>query len=213
MRILPKSPAQQVRRLTALVPTWAQQPDALGLSPARVAQIEGLLAQASAAQRRAYQARDAARSATLAFELATAALVRQAATAIRTIKITAKTSGTPVEILSRAHLPAPKPRGHIAPPGTPKNFTFTLGQTGLLLLKWECANPKESAGTTYAVSRRIGDHGDFEHLASRGKKHFTDTTIPAGTSSITYEVTAFRSTSRGMPGRYAVLFGNAEASE
>jgi hypothetical protein len=219
MRILPKTPAQQVVRLTTLVPAWAEHPEALGLSPERVAELEALLAQARAAQLAAYKARSAAQSATLAFEHATAALVDNASAAISLIKATATISGDPISVLSLAQLPAPKPRGRIAPPGTPKNFSVALRPTGSLLIKWACDNPRGSVGTVYEVRRRIGDHGDFERLAMRGKKTFTDTTIPAplpplpGTASITYEITAIRSTGRGTPGRYVVYFGSAAASQ
>lgn len=207
MRILPKTPAQQVRRLTTLIPSWAQHQDAIGLSPQRVAQLKTLLDQARAAQLAAYHARDAARSATSAFEQATAQLVRQASASIRTIKITAKLTTQPVDVLSQALLPVPKTRGRIAEPGTPRNFTCTLLADGSVQLKWACDNPKGSVGTTYIVRRRIGDTSAFEHVQTRGVKHIIDGTIPAGTTNATYEITASRTTGPGTPGRYTVNFG------
>lgn len=211
MRILPKTPAQQVRRLTTLVPAWAVDPVAVGLSPDRIAEIEALLAQARAAQLAAYEARNAARSATLAFENATAALVRNASSAIGLIKATASASSDPVAILARAQLPVTNAAapGSLPPPGTPTGFRVELLQDGAIVLSWKCDNPEGSVGTMYQVRRCVhGRNKDaFEHLALCGEKTFTDSDIPAESGSLTYEVTAVRSTRRGQPARFNVNFG------
>lgn len=212
MRILPKTPAQQVERLTALIPAWAVDPGGLGLSPARIAELETLLAQARAAQLAAYEARNAARAATLAFEIATAALTHNASAAITTIKATAGTSPDPVAVLAQARLPAPRSRarpGSIPAPGTPTEFRVELLQNGSVVLSWTCDNPEGSTGTMYRVRRRIGGAhaGGFEFLELLGERRYTDNTIPAGTDAITYEVMALRSTRRGQPALFDVNFG------
>mgnify|MGYP001462183983 CR=1 FL=1 len=214
MRILPKTPAQQVQRLTTLVPAWAVDPGAIGLSPERIAEIEALLSQARAAQLAAYEARNAAQAATHAFEIATAALVRNASSAIGLIKATASASPDPAAVLLQAQLPDPHPHGpaspgSLPPPGTPTNFRVELLQTGSIVLSWKCDNPAGSVGTMYQVRRCVhGTSGDaFEHLALCGEKTFTDNHIPVGAGSLTYEVTAFRSTRRGQPARFNVNFG------
>lgn len=212
MRILPKTPAQQVQRLTTLVPAWAVDPEAIGLSPERIAEIEALLSQARAAQLAAYEARNAAQAATLAFEIATAALVRNASSAIGLIKATASASPDPAAVLLQAQLPVPHgpaTPGSIPPPGTPTGFHVELLQNGSIVLSWKCDNPAGSVGTMYQVRRCVhGTSGDaFEHLALCGEKTFTDNDIPVGTGTLTYEVTAFRSTRRGQPARFNVNFG------
>lgn len=209
MRILPKTPAQQVQRLTTLVPAWAVDPGAIGLSPERIAEIEALLSQARAAQLAAYEARNAAQAATLAFEIATAALVRNASSAIGLIKATASASPDPAAVLARAQLPGPASPGSLPPPGTPTGFHVELLQTGSIVLSWKCDNPAGSVGTMYQVRRRVhGRSGDaFEHLALCGERTFTDNDIPVGTGTLTYEVTAVRSKRRGQPARFNVNFG------
>lgn len=212
MRILPKTPAQQVQRLTTLVPAWAVDPEAIGLSPERIAEMTALLAQARAAQLAAYEARNAAQAATHAFEIATAALVRNASSAIGLIKATASASPDPAAVLLQAQLPVPNgpgAPGSISPPGTPTDFRVELLQTGSIVLSWKCDNPAGSVGTMYQVRRCVhGTSGDaFEHLALCGERTFTDNDIPVGTGTLTYEVTAVRSTRRGQPARFNVNFG------
>lgn len=212
MRILPKTPAQQVRRLTTLVRAWAVDPGGIGLTPARVAEIETLLAQAQDAQRAAYIARDAARSATLAFENATAQLKRGAAAAIGTIKAAARNSGQPVAVLALAQLPVPAAPSPIGPPGTPTGFSVDLLQNGSIVLSWTGDNPSGSAGTMYEVRRRIGSGGTprtFEFLGVHGTKSFTDDTIPVGSAGVVYKITPIRSTRRGQPALFNVNFGAA----
>ena len=44
-------------------------------------------------------------------------------------------------------------------------------------------------------------------LGTAGIKRFTDSTLPAGSTAATYEVTAVRSTGRGHPARFTVSLG------
>ncbi|MFA6043768.1 MAG: hypothetical protein WC718_02180 [Phycisphaerales bacterium] len=62
-------------------------------------------------------------------------------------------------------------------------------------------------GTVYEVKRRVGATGAFGYVGSTGVKMFADDTVAAGSPSVTYEVTAIRSTQRGNPGQFTVSFG------
>lgn len=82
-------------------------------------------------------------------------------------------------------------------PGTPTDFKVELGNAGSLTLTWKCKNPKNTAGTTYNVFRRTTATGEFAYLGGSGEKKFVDTSIPTGTSSLTYQIQAIRSTGAG----------------
>jgi hypothetical protein len=69
----------------------------------------------------------------------------------------------------------------------------------------------EAHPTDYEV-RRSFDGTTFEHVATVGERQFTDTTLPAGSPSVSYEVTAVRSTRRGLPGEFKVRFGTGAGS-
>ena len=49
--------------------------------------------------------------------------------------------------------------------------------------------------------------GAFTLLSTEGTREFTDETLPSGATGVTYEITARRSTVRGMPAQFNVNFG------
>jgi hypothetical protein len=61
----------------------------------------------------------------------------------------------------------------------------------------------------YEVQRRLGGSGPFTYMGTVGEKRFVDDTLPAGTPSVEYQVTAVRSTRRGWPAHHIVNFGGA----
>ena len=74
------------------------------------------------------------------------------------------------------------------------------------MLKWKCANPVGSVGTLYEVRRKTGTSA-FTLLSTEGTREFTDESLPAGATGVTYEITARRTTVRGMPAQFNVNFG------
>src|SRR5439155_25688357 len=85
--------------------------------------------------------------------------------------------------------------------------TATIKQTGGLELAWKCPNPPGSSGTIYQVWRRATPLAEFEYLGGSGDKRFADTTIPAGSSQVTYQIQAVRSTAVGDFAQFNVNFG------
>jgi hypothetical protein len=64
-----------------------------------------------------------------------------------------------------------------------------------------------AAGTVYQVGRRIGGAGEFTYCGGAGAKKFLDETIPAGSSQVTYQIQAVRSTAVGEWAQFNVNFG------
>jgi len=93
------------------------------------------------------------------------------------------------------------------PPGTPYKFAVEIMPSGALELKWKCDNPAGSQGTLYQIGRKVDDATTFEYLGGAGTKSFTDTTLPAGASTITYRIQAVRSTAVGVEGVLVVNIG------
>jgi hypothetical protein len=62
-------------------------------------------------------------------------------------------------------------------------------------------------GTMYQVERALGYFSKFESLGIVGKKKFRDETVPAGSATVIYRVTALRSTRIGQPGEVIVHLG------
>jgi hypothetical protein len=99
--------------------------------------------------------------------------------------------------------------------GRPEFFSATLDGIGGLMLKWKCINPR-ATGTIYQISRRIQPpfgNGQMTFVAISRKRRFNDRTVPAGTSQITYEIQAVRSTAVGPVAQFNVTCGVTGARE
>lgn len=90
-----------------------------------------------------------------------------------------------------------------------RNFSFDLDtNTGGLIVHWKCSNPVGVSHVVYTVRRAIGS-GPLSTVGVTGEKKFTDTTIPAGASTITYQVFGQRGSLTGPAGNpVTVRFGN-----
>jgi len=218
MRLLPKTTAGVIDFLRTRLPIWAQDPGAIGLTPAEVAALQALVDDAAAARLAAAEARQAALAATARLHQSAAAMRAAASTALSRIKAAASADpGGGGAVYDAAHLPRPARPSPAPPPGTPTRFTVELHQSGSLTLRWRCTNPPGTQGTLYEVQRFLGPPGRTppEFLGITGAKAFTDTTLPPAAAirgPITYQVTAVRSTARGNPARYIVAFGAASAA-
>ncbi len=127
---------------------------------------------------------------------------------IKSIKTKAATTGDSVYMLapdSRARRRA-SPMG---PLGTPRRFQGGGSRRPERHpeLSWKCTNPVGATGTTYQVRRRVEATGDFAYIGSVGSKKFTDDTLPAGSSQVTYQIQAVRSTAVGAWAQFNVNFG------
>ncbi|MCC6230715.1 MAG: hypothetical protein IT432_16005 [Phycisphaerales bacterium] len=190
---------------------WATNAAAIGVTAASVSALESLTKAARSAFNAAEAARQAAKAATQAYHDAVRAMHSNPGAGqdmIDTINNKARTTNSP-GVYTLAQIPPPATPGTNPPPGTPLDFTVGLLQNGALELKWKCNNPSGTQGTVYEVKRRDGSGtgGAFGYVGSTGVKTFTDETVVSGTASVTYQVTAIRSTQRGNPGQFTVSFG------
>jgi hypothetical protein len=59
----------------------------------------------------------------------------------------------------------------------------------------------------YQVFRRNTPDGEFNYLGGTGDKKFVDSTLPAGSSQVAYQIHAVRSTAVGAWAQFDVSFG------
>lgn len=195
---------------------WSTNAAAIGLTAGKVTALAGLTTTARKAYDAHVTAQAAAKAATQTFYDAVRFMHSSpgaGADMIETIKNFAQTTGNPA-VYNLAQIPPPATPGTTPPPGTPFQFTVGLLQSGAIELKWKCSNPSGTQGTIYEVRRKIGGGGSgssnpFTFVGATGVKKFTDDTLVggSGSSSVTYQVTAVRSTSRGTPAQFNVNFG------
>jgi hypothetical protein len=161
---------------------------------------------ARAALLAANEARDASKAATQAYYNAVSAMRKTGSGLIETIRVFAEANNNPnVYLLSQ--LPPPAADTPLPPPGTPRDFTVELTFQGWLNIKWKCTNPEGTNGTAYEVQRKIGS-GAFTFIGiAGGDKTFVDTTLPAGSTGVVYQITGVRSSLRGPSAPLMVNFG------
>ncbi|HEY0008774.1 MAG TPA: hypothetical protein VGB55_08630 [Tepidisphaeraceae bacterium] len=206
MPILPRTPDERVKFVQNRISLWTANATQIGLLPADVTALSAKATAAAAAMSAAQVARDNAKSLTLAADGAVDAMVRDAAEAIKKIKVKAtETGGNTVYELS--NIPAPATPTARPAPGQPSDFKVTLTQLGALDMSWKCKNPAGTSGTLYQVYRRIGENGTPVHIGASGNKTFIDNTLPAGTSTVVYQIQAIRSTVGGPFASFTVQFG------
>ncbi len=208
MGVVPDNRLGKIEFYEAHLSPWTTNAAAIGLTPASVTALSGLVTNARKAYNDHLAAQEAAKAATATFYEKVRLMHAgpgAGADMIQTIKTYAQTTNNPI-VYTLAQIPAPSQGGTTPPPGTPFDFTVGLLQDGSLELKWKCANPSGTVGTIYEVQRKV-EGGAFAIIGASGVKSFTDGTLPSGSAPVTYMVTAVRSTARGNPAQFIVNFG------
>lgn len=207
MSIVPSTRLGKVEFYEAHIAPWTTNAVSIGLTAAQVADVKKFTEEARAAYNAQQMAADAAKAATEHFYNCVSTMHGDGSDAIRAIKNKAETTGDP-NVYVLAQIPAPTPPGPTPPPGTSSDMRVELLADGSLGLSWKCQNPEGTSGTIYEVQRRIGPApAPFVYVGATGLKSFTDDTLPIGSSSVMYQITAVRSTARGNPAWFVVNFG------
>ena len=205
MSIVPASNIGRITFYESHIINWTSHPTMVGLVSSDCVSLQALITTARKAYDAQQNALTAAKSATQTMKNAVTAMHALGSIDIMKIKTFAEASNNP-NVYPLADLPAPQPATPIGPPGTPTDFVVTLLQSGAVMLRWKCVNPNGSVGTLYEIRRKTGT-GAFTRLSTEGTREFTDESLPAGAVGVTYEITARRSTVRGLPAQFNVNFG------
>lgn len=102
----------------------------------------------------------------------------------------------------------PEPMGD---PGTCSDFKVELQADGSIKITWKANNPTGMSGVTYQIWRRFGSEGEFAYAGASGEKKYIDSTIPAGTQQVQYQVRGIRPTAAGAWAQFNVNFGQASS--
>jgi len=205
MSVMPDTRLAKIEFCEQHLSTFSANAVAIGTSAAAVADLTTKTEAARAARQAAFEARNAAKALTLDYHEKVAVMSAAVANIISQIKTQAGITGPSVYTL--AQIPAPATPTPVGPLAKPDNFAVALLENGALKLTWKCAQPKSASGVTYQIWRRIGTTGAFVSLGGTGAKEFTDSTVPAGSASVTYQLQATRSTSIGPWAQFTVNFG------
>jgi hypothetical protein len=204
-RLVPKGRVAKVQFFASRVPGWLERAAEIGVDPAQLAELAGLVAEAEQAYSAQRAAERAKIGAPLRFNELVAKVDRVGSKVIGQARGRARSLGSGASVASG--IPPRAKRAPLGPPGKPFAFEVRLNSDGSLTLAWKCKHPRGMVGAMYHVSRWVGSSGKGKHLADVGEKKFNDVTIPRGAANITYEVRAFRSTGQGEPAYFNVSLG------
>lgn len=191
---------------------WIAQAAVIGLTAGQATAFKNAALAARADFNGQVLAEQAKLAATSRSQVSIRALRKLAGETLNVIKAFAETQANPDAVYQAAQIPAPTPPSARPAPGTPTTFKATLNPDGSVTLRWKCQNPSGTSGTVYNIVRRSGAEGPLVFVGAVGVRSFTDITIPAGTTTVQYIVTAQRAETTGIPSSpYTVMFGNAGA--
>lgn len=192
MGVLPNGKLETIQFCENHIPVWLSAPPAsIGLTEARVNALKTKTETARNSYTSAESTRQTARAATVTYNSDARLMREDVADVIRQIKAYAEAQAVPDTVYAAAEIPVPLPPAPQPAPGIPTNFTIGLELSGAITLRWKCTNATPSSGTFFNISRTIG--AATTSIATVGMKKFTDSTLPRGTSSVTYQVTPVRS--------------------
>lgn len=211
--ILPNGKIEKVQWCETHKDAWTTNSAGMGSSAATITAWAAKVVAARAKYENQKMLQQAARVATVEFHDAVADLSRSTSDIIKQVKTKASIDGNN-DAYNLAQVPPPAIPGPAPVPGTPFKLKVTLvpGE-GALKLAWKCTNSGNAHGVTYQISRRTSPTGDFQYIATVGPKTFTDTTLPAGSSQVTYKIVAIRSTARGEAAEFTINFGVGSGGE
>ena len=207
MAIVPKKNPDRIKFYEDHAEPWGTNAAAIGTTSSDVADLNAKTAVARAAYTRQGVAQQSAKAATTALDVAMNAMQNAGASVIDQVRARARLAGDSVYAL--AEIPVPAIPGVKGNPGTPYDFKVAVLGDGRLELTFKCDNPAGTVGTIYQVYRRVGGEAGFSYVGGNGMRKFSDTSLPAGTTQVTYQVQAVRSTAVGDFAQFNVTFGIA----
>jgi hypothetical protein len=206
MGVVPQNREAKLAFYEAHIAPFTANAVAIGLTLPEVANLTSLAEAGRKALLAANEARTASKAATQAYYTAIADLGRAGKNILETIRTFAETTNNP-DVYLLSQLPPPAIDSSIPPPGQPREFVVTLAQNGWIQLNWKCTNPEGAQGTAYEIQRKIGS-GPFSIIGiAGGNKEYVDSTLPAGSTGVVYQVTGVRSGLRGPVSQVNVNFG------
>lgn len=172
---------------TRLVP-WATHFAAIGILAPQVAEMDTLVTDAQDKLAAALAARQAAKDATLDLAFAMEAMRAFGGELIKTIRTHAEITGdNQVYVLSE--IPPVAPPTPAGPPVQPTELAARILLPFGLGLSWKGSIAQ---GAFFGVWRRLDGEAGYTLIGNAKTKNYDDQTLPAGTASVDYYITAYR---------------------
>jgi hypothetical protein len=168
---------------------WGPHAVALGFSQPMLDAISADLAEAETTFEEALQARERAKTATLAMHQAFERLNRRGGAMVAMIRARARAEENP-ELYVLGAVPPPAQPTPAGVPAVPASLAGYVDNDGHVQLEWDGSL---AFSTFFTIWRRLPGEDDWNNLGAVRSRRFTDTTCEAGTPTAHYKVHAVRS--------------------
>lgn len=186
--IVPDAQQGAIDFFSSRLTTWAANAASIGLSAGQVTDIAQKVSDAQDRLAAALAARNASKSATLDLANAMADMRSFGGDVIKVIRNYAEiTDDDNVYVLG--DIPPVSPPTPAGPPEQPTELAASILLPFGLGLSWKGSIAQ---GTYFGVWRRISGESNYTLIGTSKTKTFDDQTLPAGTDSVNYSITAYR---------------------
>jgi hypothetical protein len=213
MATVPASKSEAIQFFEDHVAVWVNDPVAIGLTAQQVTDLTGATLAARSALTVASGAREASKGATTALDGAVDTMRSLGGPAVNAIRAFAEGSADPASVYAAAQIPPPASPSPAPPPDAPTNLNATLEGNGAITLSWKITRPAPTAQVTTRIYRQLDGAGSFTWVGDTVAKKYTDTALPAGTTSVKYQLQA---TAGGQDGPFTfpitIQFGSGNQS-
>jgi hypothetical protein len=211
-KVVPSSRQELIAWYAQRAPVWAANAVAIGLDPAQVATLAGLVSAAEGARDDAFAARAVSVASTGVYHTETDVLKDFGAGLVKTIKAFADATDD-VNVYFTATIPPPSPPAPLWAPEAPTDVTTVLKNTGSIEIEWQGSR---EGGTSFLVERSVtpvgGTAGPWVLLDSVEERTFADEAVPQGLAVAVYRVFAKRSGGISDASQTATIFFGTEGA-
>ena len=187
-KVLPNSRAEMIDWFIERIAYWNKDPASIGLTAAQVADLANRLSAAESDLETATTARIDSKQATLNYYTTSDDLRNFGGDLIKTIRTFAETNDDP-SVFALAEIPEPSPPTPAGPPEQPTELSAKILLPFGLGLAWKGS---VAQGAYFGIWRRIDGESDYTLIATSKDKNYDDQTLPAGTATVSYYISAHR---------------------
>lgn len=193
---IPSGRQQRLIWIEGLITQWGDNQALLGLTSAQVIDLATDIANARQAFSTVETIRTNSKSKTNTYYTQADNVHKKASEMLKVIKGAAAVSATPEVVYDAAGITPNDPPSPAPAPEQPTINTATLGGNGSITLDFIGNGP---SGTVWQVFRMLPTQSTFAFIGNANPhiKSFTDTTVPPGTSTVTYQMRGTRGNQMG----------------
>ena len=188
MATIPETYIGRIEFFESHLPIWAVDPVAIGLTASQIVELTTRTATARTNFDAQVAQQAAARNSTQIQKDSNAFMYDLGADLVKTIRAFAQTTNDP-NVYTAASIPPPAPPSPPGPPEMPTNLSASILSPFGIALAWKGSLAK---GTFFGIWRLLEGEVNATLIKSTKDKSFEDRTLPDGTASVQYYITAYR---------------------